>query len=289
MRDFFLGDLSKLRPVYLLTGEEETLIDGVRRSILEVTKEKGLEKETLWIEKSTGAALIEEAALPFLFSSKKAIDARFFETPSAAEGKALERLASRPPALLLVSLPKLSFQERKTSWFSRFCKDKAVVEITPPRGKAFCAWLGFEARHLGVGLENESLLAMARLLEGDFAGARAALERLRLLFGEKRLLPEEALSVVEAGSAPLSLALQMLFADKDKARFFHALFALRAGGTPVELVIAAIVREGKRRGVADLAFYAGGARADAAAKGLLLANAWDEIAWMAKGFFDNHG
>lgn len=211
----------KLRPVYLLLGEEVALQRRVLEALRVATvgEARGAGEES-WMASETSASTVLAAARTMpMFSSRRFVCVRGLErwdsgtprgagddtkprgpsgTKAAKSAKAspLDALADyaaapNPTATLILAASKLDGR-RKLVALAR--KENFLVTCAPPKGRELVSWVVRLAKERGSPLAPGVADALAELAGPELSSVEDALERVCLYAGVGATVTEEAVS-----------------------------------------------------------------------------------------------
>lgn len=237
--------------------------------------------------------------------------------PGVEGGAVLQAWVERPPAdtLLVLTAPRLDKASQNTKWVKAVEAAGMSVVTTPPTLEALPAWIGARLARHGLKAERETLAWLAQRVEGNLLAAHQEIEKLALLVPPGPLAQATARASV-ADVARYDVAdLSEAFLKGDAVRYCRVLDGLKAEGEGLPLLLAymggeirtlyrladglrrggrlaalmqsarvwdsrqALVERALKRTSAERLVWAmqALARLDRAAKGLLRADAWDEL------------
>jgi DNA polymerase-3 subunit delta len=175
-----------LAPVYLVAGPEPLLVQESRDQIIEAAKTRGfLEREVYQVDRSFDWDELRSASMEqSLFSSLKIVDLRIpTGKPGQAGGKALTEWAKSPDAdvLLLVSCDTWDGSSRKAKWSTELSKVGVLVEIWPIKPGELPRWISRRMQVAGLKADQNAVLLLAELVEGNLLAAQQEIEKLSLI------------------------------------------------------------------------------------------------------------
>lgn len=257
-----------LAPVYVLHGDEPLLVSEAGDAIRAAARARGhVEREVLVTHQhfKWDAFRLATGNLS-LFGDAKLIDLRIPNAKPGREGAELlpqYAAAPNPAVLLLITLPQIDWQTRKTAWFGALEASAVSVEANAPPLAQLPAWIAGRLAQRGLRASAEALEFIAGLVEGNLLAAHQEIEKLSLLH------PEGELTLEQARDAVLDVArydvdgLRTALLAGNAARCARLLDALRAEGSPLPLVLWSVAAE--VRGVAVARAAIDGGQAPAAA------------------------
>lgn len=242
------GSLTKLAPVYFITGDEPLQQGEVADSIRLAAKESGYTtREVLSVEANfEWGELIVAADSMSLFADKKVIDLRLPSGKPGTEGaKILIEYCQRLPedTLLLITAPKLTAATLKTKWCLALDQAGVIVQVWPLEGAGLIQWLQRRAQKRGLQIETDGIRVLASRIEGNLLAAAQEIEKLYILYGET-LISKQAVEQVVADSARFDVfkLTDSVLAGR-ASRVIKVLNGLKAEGIAAPVVVWALARE----------------------------------------------
>jgi DNA polymerase-3 subunit delta len=158
-----------------------------------------------------------------LFAEQQLVEIRIPSgKPGKDGGEALQQLAREalPESRLLVHLPRLDWQQQKSSWFGALEAAGVTVPADPVERPALPAWLAKRLAAQGQRVEagttgEETLAFMADRVEGNLLAAHQEIQKLGLLY------PAGELTFAQVEDAVLDVA------RHDVARLCDAVLAVQ--------------------------------------------------------------
>jgi DNA polymerase-3 subunit delta len=190
-----------LKPVYLLTGDEPLQMMEAADSIRAAAQDQGyIEREVVVVESGFDwRELYQVSGNLSLFAKRRLIDMRLLagKTPGHQGSAVLKSYAQQPPAdtLLLLQMSKLERNALNSAWLRALDQAGVVVQVWPLNNHQSREWIAKRMLLLGMQANDEALSLLAARVEGNLLAARQEIEKLSLLFGERRL---DATAVYEA-------------------------------------------------------------------------------------------
>lgn len=256
-----------LAPVYLVGGEEPLLLQECCDQIREAAKAQGfLERELLHAGQGFDWSELQAVAAPSLFGSRKIIDLRLKTgKPGRDGGKMLTEWAENPDPeiLLLVSCEKWDAGSRKSKWASKLAKAGVQVDIWPVTAQQLPNWLQQRMQDKGMQPEAEALRILADRLEGNLLAANQEVDRLALLKGPGPVTAEDVLRAVADSSRFDAFVLSEHMLAGNLKEGLRVAAGLKRMGTPLPLLLGALLRDLKTTEAFRLAMRAGEAESTA--------------------------
>ena len=242
---------ARFAETYLVSGDEQLLVDEACDAIIDAAKRGGFEERTVF-EAAPRAAwdeLFRGAANLSLFASKRLLDVRIparglDQAGSAALRRYLE--SPLPDTLLLCRAIGLEWRQRTSAWYKAMDKAGVVIPIWPISSRELPRWLDDRCRAAGLRLDRDAIDALAERIEGNLLAAKQEIEKLKLL-GSTGPLGRDA--VIDAvGDSSHFDTFEMIDAALagQAVRTRKMLATLRAEGVAVFMVMGALVNNLKR-------------------------------------------
>ena len=242
---------AELAPTYLVTGDEQLLVDEACDAILAAAKRNGFDERTLFeaAPRALWNDLFAAAANLSLFASKRILDVRI-------PARGLDRAASDavrsylqeplPDTVLVCRAIGLEWRQRTSAWFKALDKAGVVVPIYPVSARELPQWLEGRCRAAGLHLQRDAIDALAERVEGNLLAARQEIEKLKLLQPTGALGADEVLNAVGDSSHFDTFALiDAAFAGRgDRVHKLRA--ALQLEGVAIFLVMGALANQLQR-------------------------------------------
>jgi DNA polymerase-3 subunit delta len=245
-------DQGRLRPAYLLAGEEalfrEAGLAALREAVLGEAA-SDFDFDRLEGER-TGAGALHDAlrALPVLAARRLVVLREPEARKSRSEGLlealagAVAELAEQEQTVLVVIASRI---DRRSRWVRAFADPAALVACDPPKGtKAVAAFAAEEARRGGVTLGPGAAQALAEAVGPQLLRLRSELEKAVLLAGPgNRVSRDHVLEAVSAVSDEKIWELTDATFDGRSADALVALSRLLGGGVAAPLVLGSLASQ----------------------------------------------
>jgi DNA polymerase-3 subunit delta len=175
-----------LKPVYLVAGAEELLVQECRDQIIEAARKQGfVERDVYQVDgKFDWGSIAADAAALSLFSAQKIVDIRLPAGKPGRDGaKVLGEMASSPDPdiLLLVSCGQWSAASRKTKWAGTLAKQGVLIEIWPVKPNDLPNWIRKRMLKVGLDPDSDAVALLSDLVEGNLLAAQQEIDKLLLL------------------------------------------------------------------------------------------------------------
>lgn len=237
-----------LGPLYVVYGDEPLLVIEAGDAIRAAARRQGYsEREVLvagqgfnWTQLAMAGGNLS------LFGDRKLIDLRIpTGKPGRDGGQALQEHCQRlsSDAMTLVTLPELTWQDEKASWFQTLAESGTVLKLQAPNLGELPQWIAGRLQRQEQSAETEALRFIAERVEGNLLAAHQEIQKLGLLF------PKGKLSLEQVREAVLNVArydidgLREALLQGDLARLTRTLDGLRQEGEAPPLVLWAVTEE----------------------------------------------
>jgi DNA polymerase-3 subunit delta len=243
----------KLRPAYLLAGEEALLRDQGLAAIRAAALGDGphdFDFERLDGERTGGGRLRDALrALPVLAPRRLVV----LREPEARKGgkseglleelmSAIAELATQRQTLLVVVAARI---DRRSGWVRAFAEPAALVACDPPKGaRAVAAFVATEARRRRLSLGPGAADALAEAVGAHGLRLASELEKASLLAGPgQRVTREHVLEAVSSVADDKLWDLTDATFEGRSADALAALAGLRNAGVPAPVVLGALAAQ----------------------------------------------
>lgn len=237
-----------LGPLYVVYGDEPLLVIEAGDAIRAAARRQGYsEREVLvagqgfnWTQLAMAGGNLS------LFGDRKLIDLRIpTGKPGRDGGQALQEHCQRlsSDTMTLITLPELTWQDEKASWFQTLAEAGTVLKLQAPNLGELPQWIAGRLQRQEQSAETEALRFIAERVEGNLLAAHQEIQKLGLLF------PKGKLSLEQVREAVLNVArydidgLREALLQGDLARLTRTLDGLRQEGEAPPLVLWAVTEE----------------------------------------------
>ncbi len=201
-------DGGRVRPVYLLVGEEPLLRDDARAAIVRAALGEALpdfDLERLEGDACAPGALLDAVRTLPVLAPRRVVWLRDPE-PRRGAGALAEALATavgelreREDVVLLVSAGRV---DRRARWVKACAEPAALVECELPRGeRALTGWIGAEADRQGVGLARGAAEALAERVGPHLLLLRQEIAKAALHAGAGREVTRDDVAATASDAA----------------------------------------------------------------------------------------
>ena len=242
-----------LKDIYLVSGDEQLLVDEASDEIAAAAKGLGYDERTIFeaVARAPWDELFSEAGNLSLFATKRLLDVRIPPRGlDRAGSEAIRRYLAAPLAdtLVLCRAAGLDWRQRSNAWYKAIDKAGIVIPVWPVSGRELPRWLEQRCRREGLELDGEALDALADRVEGNLLAAVQEIEKLKLVHGPGRIGVDGIEAAVgDAARFDTFELIDAAFAGRP-VRVHRMLSTLRQEGVAVFMVIAALVGQLQRAG-----------------------------------------
>jgi DNA polymerase III subunit delta len=243
---------AKLAPIYALFGDEPLLVIEASDAIRKAARDQGFAEREVLV---AGAgfrwdALAMAAGNLSLFGGDKLIDLRIPNgKPGREGGEALARYCEKTGAgaglVLLITLPLLDWQQKKSAWFEAVSAAGVVVELNAPPLSDLPRWIEGRLARQQQRAGRDALEFIAAHVEGNLLAAHQEVQKLALLYPAGDLsLPQVEDAVLNVARYDVGKLRDALLAG-DKARLVRLIEGLKAEGAAPLLLLWAVTEEAR--------------------------------------------
>lgn len=237
-----------LAPVYLVTGDEPLQHAEAADAIRAAAREQGYSAREVHDAGNDfdWNRLSESADSLSLFADQRLVDLRVPSgKPGRDGGAALVAWSERPPpdTVLLVTMPRIDPQSRRSKWYRALDKIGVTVPVWPIDLGQLPDWIGRRMRARGLQPSADAVSLLAARCEGNLLAAAQEIDKLLLLGGPGAVDVERVAEVV-ADSARWSIFdFADALIDGEPARVARVIAGLRGEGTQPPVLVWALHRE----------------------------------------------
>ena len=304
-------------PVYMVSGDEPLQqmesLDVIRAYL----KEKDYsEREVLDVDAQFDwQQLMDEAANMSLFATRRIVELRLPSAKPGRQGsQILKEYLSQPPedTVLIINAGKIDGNAKKSAWYKAVEQSGLVVQCWPVPVEKLSGWLRQRFNRRGMEAEQDVFAYISQHVEGNLLAADQEIEKLLLLLGPGKISFADVVEAVTSQSRYSVFELVDTSLAGNSSRVVKIISGLKSEGIAPVVVNWAIAKDVrllsnvaadvssadyilKRSGVwqSRLALFKSClsrhpqrafqmmlkrcAYIDAASKGMIDANVWDEI------------
>lgn len=304
-------------PVYLVSGDEPLqqmeCLDSIRAYLRE---QDFTEREVLDVDAQFDWHLLnEEAASMSLFASRRILELRLPTAKPGKQGsQGIKEYLSNPPedTVLLINAGKLDGSSKKAAWYKAVDQTGMVIQCWPVPVEQLSRWLQQRFKMRDMDADKGVLSYVSQHVEGNLLAADQEIEKLYLLLGPGKITYADVAQAITSQSRYSVFELVDMVLQGRQDRVVKIVAGLKAEGiVPVVINwaltkdIRLLVKVADNPSQADYTLKRSGvwqtrinmfktcltrhtarscqimlkrcAYIDAASKGLVDANVWDEI------------
>lgn len=242
--------MKKLKPVYLLYGDEEYLRDAAAKEIVDACLDQD-ERDfnyTVFRAPETQVSTIATAIMsPPAFGAKRVVLVRGFDELPADDQKALAAAIRRMPETSLVILLAKTVDE-KTEAYKSISKAGRAVRYRRLYASEAAEWLAKHARTLGMEIERGAREYLVRILGSNLAVLAAAVQKacdyIGMGVGKPKRLTLENVKAIVSGEPELGIFdLVNAIGERDTPKAVAALRRLASFGEAPVRTLSMIARQ----------------------------------------------
>lgn len=193
----------KIRPAYLITGEEDCLALFAKRHIIRtVFGEQKPSLDSFEAQRTAIGTLLDAYRTPSMFDPWRCLVVDSAEKFKPEDWEALIKVWQDPPPKATLILMATSVRATTTK---KFPNAIAVVECKKLYANQAAGWLNLAARDLGVPIAQEAAGFLIDCVGTELGALQQTLEKLKLFVGGKRLITMEDVEAVAAKTAQKSI------------------------------------------------------------------------------------
>jgi DNA polymerase-3 subunit delta len=304
-------------PVYMVSGDEPLqqmeALDCIRAYLRD---ESYLERDILDVDaKFDWQQLMDQAATMSLFAERRIVELRLPSAKPGRQGsQALKDYLTRSPedTVLIINAGKLDGSSKKSAWYKAVEKSGMVVQCWPVPADKLPQWLKQRFNRRKMEADNAVLSYISQHVEGNLLAADQEIEKLYLLLGPGKITYEDVAEAITAQSRYNVFELADVLLQGNRSRAIKTIAGLKAEGVVPVVVnwslakdIRLLAQASQDISSADFMLKRSGvwqsrinlfksclsrhtprtfqlmlkrcAYIDAASKGMIDANVWDEI------------
>lgn len=233
---------------YLVTGDEQLIVDEALDQIRNAARAKGFGARELYVATSgfDWAQLSAAGANLSLFAEQRIVEVRLpTGKPGRVGGQALVDFVERlgPELMLIVSSSKLDRSAQSSKWAKTLESSGVSIPIWPIGVRELPGWIADRMRSAGLKPERSAVTMIADRVEGNLLAANQEIEKLRLLLGPGDVSVEDVSNAVANSSRYDVYKLADAALAGDARRALKILNGLRAEGIEPVIVVWSLTRE----------------------------------------------
>ena len=192
-------------PVYMVSGDEPLQqmesLDVIRTYL----KEKDYsEREVLDVDAQFDwQQLIDEAASMSLFATRRIVELRLPSAKPGRQGsQILKEYLSQPPedTVLIINAGKIDGNAKKSAWYKAVEQSGLVVQCWPVPVEKLSGWLKQRFNRRGMEADQDVFAYISQHVEGNLLAADQEIEKLLLLLGPGKISFADVVEAVTSQS-----------------------------------------------------------------------------------------
>ncbi len=235
-------------PVYMVSGDEPLqqmeALDLIRSFLRE---NDYTEREVLDVDAQFDwQRLLDEAATMSLFASRRIVELRLPTAKPGKQGsQVIKDYLSRPPedTVLIINAGKVDGNAKKSAWYKAVDQNGLLVQCWPVPADKLPHWLRqrFNARDMQA--DNDVLAYVAQHVEGNLLAANQEIEKLYLLLGPGKVSYADVAEAVTSQSRYNVFELMDMLLTGNSKRVLKIVAGLNAEGVVPVIVNWALAKD----------------------------------------------
>lgn len=242
------GITKTVYPVYLVSGDEPLQqmesLDLIRSFLRE---QEYAEREVLDVDAQFDwFRLMEEAANMSLFSSRRIVELRLPTGKPGRQGsQVIKDYLSRPPedTVLIINAGKVDASAKKSAWYKSVEQNGLVVQCWPVPIEKLSVWLKQRFKKRDMDADNEVLAYISQHVEGNLLAADQEIEKLYLLLGPGKVTYADVAEAVTSQSRYSVFELVDMLLTGNTKRVIKIIAGLKAEGIVPVVVNWALTKD----------------------------------------------
>ena len=242
-----------LRPIYLVSGDEELLLNEFSDQLISKARSQGFtERKIMHVERGfSWKNLEQELSSMSLFAEKRILELRLPASKFDKEASEVIRNIVTDQErwrdnLILFRTERLQPRQRSSSWFKAIDSIGVVCLVWPIDSAQFPRWLAARAGQRGVRLDAEALHYLADKVEGNLLAADQELSKLELMQLKPPIGLTELVACLEDASHFSTFDLIDLVFAGDSKKVLKAVRLLRFEGVSIFAILGALTSQLRR-------------------------------------------
>ncbi len=235
-------------PVYMVSGDEPLQqmesLDLIRSFLRD---EDYSEREVLDVDAQFDwQRLMDEAANMSLFATRRIVELRLPSAKPGRQGsQVLKDYLSRPPedTVLIVNAGKVDGSAKKSAWFKAIEQNGLVVQCWPVPVDKLAGWLQQRFKKRDMDADNEVLAYISQHVEGNLLAADQEIEKLYLLLGPGKITYADVAEAVTSQSRYSVFELVDVLLSGNTKRVIKIVAGLKAEGVVPVVVNWALAKD----------------------------------------------
>ncbi len=263
-----------LQPVYIVSGDEELLVQEACDAIRDRLKEEGYLQRDLF-HAGTGfdwSQVLYSANSMSLFAERRILEIRMSGPRPEDKGKSLMALVEslQEETILLCVMPRVDKAVQRTKWFTAMEKRGFFYQVWPVKVNELPAWVNNRFRQAGLSATRDAVRIMVDRIEGNLLAAAQEIERLKLFSEDGKVDAGMVMRGVADSSRYDVFELIDAAVAGNARRVVRIVQGLKLEGVEVLYIVAMLCRE-----LRSLSMMAGIAQEKSMAEALKNGRVWD--------------
>lgn len=236
---------SQNRPVYLVFGDEQMLVEESADLIRQHARQQGANERQVWhVEGRFDWSQVQwQEQTMSLFDSQRLLEIRLPSgSPGKEGGEALRRFVDNPPqdTTLLIISGKIDNRSQKSKWFTELDKVGATIPVWPVDSANLPRWVTQRIKQQGLTINLAAATLLAERVEGNLFAAAQEIEKLALLCSDGQVTEDIILTSVADNARFQAFGLMDSAFKGDAAKIPRMISQLRAEGNDFLSIFSAI-------------------------------------------------
>ncbi|MBE9567798.1 MAG: DNA polymerase III subunit delta [Proteobacteria bacterium] len=235
-------------PVYLVSGDEPLQqmesLDVIRAFL---RGQEYSEREVLDVDAQFDwYRLMEEAASMSLFSTRRIVELRLPSAKPGRQGsQVIKDYLSRPPedTVLIINAGKVDGNSKKSAWFKSVEQAGLIVQCWPVTIDKLAPWLQQRFRKRDMEADAEVLAYISEHVEGNLLAADQEIEKLYMLLGPGKVTYADVAEAITSQSRYSVFELIDMLHTGDVKRVVKIIAGLKAEGLVPVLIVSLLAKD----------------------------------------------
>lgn len=235
-------------PVYMVSGDEPLQqmesLDLIRSFLRD---EDYSEREVLDVDAQFDwQRLLDEAASMSLFATRRIVEIRLPTARPGRQGsQVLKDYLSRPPedTVLIVNAGKVDGSAKKSAWFKAIEQNGLIVQCWPVSAENLVGWLQQRFKKRDMDADAEVLAYISQHVEGNLLAADQEIEKLYMLLGPGKVSYADVAEAVTSQSRYNVFELVDVLLSGNTKRVIKIIAGLKAEGVVPVVVNWALAKD----------------------------------------------
>lgn len=235
-------------PVYMVSGDEPLQQMEALDIIRTYLKENDyLEREVLDVNAQfEWQRLMDEAATMSLFATRRIVELRLPTAKPGRQGsQILKDYLSRPPedTVLIINAGKVDGNSKKSAWYKAVEKNGLVVQCWPVTVDKLPTWLLQRFKMRDMQAEGDVLSYISQHVEGNLLAADQEIEKIFMLLGPGKITYADVAEAITSQSRYSVFELVDMLLTGNTSRVVKILIGLKAEGIVPVVVNWALTKD----------------------------------------------